>query len=417
MSLFGTKKNEESIQTKTWTVMGIVLLCLLVTGIFIYTFSISLLLVAGIVLAVYLRMIADKIKNWTGWKDMVCYGLSILITLMLLTGLGWLIGAKVQDQAKEMVQKLPEMKQRIGTAVDGSPFVKKLVGKYTAGWSKGEKKDSAAAPATNQASADSSKNNPQNSSADSTKQNEEQNTTADSTKQNEKQDTAAPPETPPSSGGSGGLSSILQKLFSSTFGLLGDLYAIFFLGIFLAAAPREYVNGIVGLLPPSAQKKGRDVMEKTGLNLKKWFKGTVYSVLITFALTAIGLLIMGVDLWLILAIIAGLLTFIPNFGPIIALIPAVMVGFLQGPQVALWIFILYFFVQLVESNIITPAIQKKMLDTPAALLLFFQMIMGALSGGWGVVLATPILVVLMTLVKELYTRNKKQPATDEPVKH
>lgn len=383
--------------------MGIVILCLLVTGIFIYTFQISLLLMAGIVLAVYLRMIADKIKKWTGWKDMLCYGLSIIITLIILIGLGWLIGAKVQYQAKEMVQQLPEMKQRLGAAVDKTPFVKKLVGKYTAGWSQGEKKDSAAVKPANQVSTDTSKNNQQNSKPDSTGQKEQQNT-------------AAQPEGQPSSGGAGGLSSILQKLFSSTFGLLGDLYAIFFLGIFLAAVPREYVNSILRLLPVSAQDKGRKLMEKTGLNLKKWFKGTVYSVLITFALTAIGLLIIGVDLWLILAIIAGLLTFIPNFGPIIALIPAVMVGFLQGPQVALWIFILYFFVQLVESNIITPTIQKKMLNTPAALLLFFQMIMGALSGGWGVVLATPILVVLMTIVKELYTGKKEQEVSEEKSK-
>ena len=198
--------------------------------------------------------------------------------------------------------------------------------------------------------------------------------------------------------------------------MLGDLYAIFFLGLFLAAAPREYVSGVVGLLPASARDKGKSVMEELGLNLKKWFKGTVYSVFITFALTAIGLLIIGVDLWLILAIIAGLLTFIPNFGPIIAIIPAVMVGFMQGPQVALWIFILYFFVQLVESNIITPFIQKKMLDTPAALLLFFQMTMGAVGGGWGIVLATPILVVLMTLVRKLYTDNMPLPVAEEESK-
>ena len=379
--------------------MGIVLLCLLVTGIFIYSFNISLLLMAGIVLAVYLRMIADKIKKWTGWKDMVCYGLSIFITLLILTGLGWLIGTKVQDQAKEMVQQLPEMKKRIGTAVDKAPLVKKLVGKYTTGWSEGEKKDSTAAKSTSQAGADSLKNNRQNNTADSSRENEQQQTTAKA------QASSSP--------GGGGLTGTLQKLFSSTFGLLGDLYAIFFLGIFLAAAPREYVDGMLRLLPAPARNKGRAVMEATGLNLKKWFKGTVYSVLITFALTAIGLLIIGVDLWLILAIIAGLLTFIPNFGPIIAIIPAVMVGFLQGPQIALWIFILYFFVQLVESNIITPAIQKKMLDTPAALLLFFQMIMGALSGGWGVVLATPILVVLMTLVRELYTGKTPAPVAEE----
>lgn len=392
--------------------MGIVLLCLLVTGIFIYSFNIFLLLVAGIVLAVYLRMISDKIKKWTGWKDMVCYGLSILITLLILTGLGWLIGAKVQDQAKEMTEQLPEMKKRIGTAVDKAPLVKKLVGKYTKGWSEGEKKDSSAATKqTTPVTADSSKSNTQTSTADSSKSTS-QTTNTDSSKQSGAQQTSAEPKEPSSSGG-GGIAGPLQKLFSSTFGLLGDLYAIFFLGLFLAAAPREYVNGVVGLLPVSAREKGKSVMEELGLNLKKWFKGTVYSVFITFALTAIGLLIIGVDLWLILAIIAGLLTFIPNFGPIIAIIPAVMVGFMQGPQVALWIFILYFFVQLVESNIITPFIQKKMLDTPAALLLFFQMIMGAVGGGWGVVLATPILVVLMTLVRKLYTDNMPEPVADE----
>ncbi len=395
--------------------MGIVLFCLLVTGIFIYSFNISLLLMAGIVLAAYLRMIADKIKKWTGWKDMICYGLSIFITLVILAGLGWLIGAKVQDQAKEFEQQLPEMKKRVATTVDKTPLVKKLVGKYTTGWSEGEKKDSTAAPKSSpQASTDSSNSNQQSNNADSSK-NISQNTSADSSRQNEKQQTTAEPKAKSSTGG-GGITGTLQKLFSSTFGLLGDLYAIFFLAIFLAAAPREYVNGMVSLLPASAREKGRAVIEEIGVNLKKWFKGTVYSVFITFALTAIGLLIIGVDIWLILAITAGLLTFIPNFGPIIAIIPAVMVGFMQGPEVALWIFILYFFVQLVESNIITPAIQKKMLDTPAALLLFFQMIMGALSGGWGVVLATPILVVLMTLVRELYTRNTPELVADEKSK-
>lgn len=152
--------------------MGIVILCLLVTGIFIYSFNIFLLLMAGIVLAVYLRMISDKIKKWTGWKDMVCYGLSIFITLGILTGLGWLIGAKVQDQAKEMTEQLPEMKKRIGTAVDKAPLVKKLVGKYTKGWSEGGKKDSTAATKeTTAASADSSKSNTQKSTADSSKNN------------------------------------------------------------------------------------------------------------------------------------------------------------------------------------------------------------------------------------------------------
>ena len=152
-------------------------------------------------------------------------------------------------------------------------------------------------------------------------------------------------------------------------------------------------------------------MQQMGLNLRSWFKGMTYSVLITFALTAAGLLTLGVDMWLVLAISAGLLTFIPNFGPIIALIPAVLVGLLDSPQQALYIAILYILVQTVESNLITPFIQKKMINVPAALLLFFQMLMGFINGGWGVIMATPVLVVLMTIVQELYVGKPKEEKT------
>lgn len=199
------------------------------------------------------------------------------------------------------------------------------------------------------------------------------------------------------------MGSMFKKFFTSTFGFLGDLYTVFFLGLFLAATPKEYVKGIVSLVPRKGRSKANKVLETMGLNLRSWFKGMTYSVLITFALTAGGLLALGVDQWLILSLLAGLLTFIPNFGPIISLIPAVLVGFLDSAQQALYIGILYFFVQLIESNLITPYIQNKMLSIPAALLLFFQMLMGILGGAWGVVMATPFLVVIMTLVQELYS--------------
>ena len=88
---------------------------------------------------------------------------------------------------------------------------------------------------------------------------------------------------------------------------------------------------------------------------------------VVFVLTSIGLLIIGVPLWLVLAIIAGLLNFIPNFGPLIAMIPAVLVGLLQGPQTALLIAGLYMLVQFLESNLITPTVQQKLVSIPPAL--------------------------------------------------
>jgi predicted PurR-regulated permease PerM len=149
-------------------------------------------------------------------------------------------------------------------------------------------------------------------------------------------------------------------------------------------------------------------MKKLGTSLTKWLKGQIFAMFVVFILTAIGLLIIGVPMWLVLSLIAGLLNFIPNFGPLIAMVPAVLIGFLGGPTTAMIVAGLYILVQILESNIITPQIQKKMLDVPPALIIIAQLVMGVLTGGWGLILATPVMVVMMVLVKELYVDKQEE---------
>jgi disulfide bond formation protein DsbB len=86
-----------------------------------------------------------------------------------------------------------------------------------------------------------------------------------------------------------------------------------------------------------------------GDNLKKWLKGNIFSMTVVMILTAIGLAIVGVPMWLVLAIITGILNFIPNFGPLIAMILAVLVSFMQGPTTATIVAGMYIVIQVVES--------------------------------------------------------------------
>ena len=109
---------------------------------------------------------------------------------------------------------------------------------------------------------------------------------------------------------------------------------------------------------------------------------------------------------LTLALIAGLLNFIPNFGPIIALVPAVLIALLQGPQTALLIVALYTFIQIIQSTVTQPLIQKKMISMPPGLLVFGQVTMGVLAGFWGVLLATPLIAIIMLLVNKLYVEKQ-----------
>lgn len=209
-----------------------------------------------------------------------------------------------------------------------------------------------------------------------------------------------------SSGTQEKLQSLAKGFFKSTFGVLGDIYVILFIGIFFTVSPKIYKEGIIQLIPRKGKAKAKIVLDKTGGNLRKWLKGKLFAMLVVFVLTSIGLLIIGVPMWLVLALIAGLLNFIPNFGPLIAMIPAVLVGLVQAPSTALWVAILYILVQVAESNFITPMVQQRLISIPPALIIIAQMLMAPLTGGWGLVLATPLMVIIMVLVKELYIKKQ-----------
>ncbi|TYB76580.1 AI-2E family transporter [Bizionia gelidisalsuginis] len=197
------------------------------------------------------------------------------------------------------------------------------------------------------------------------------------------------------------------QFFQSSFGVFGDIYVVLFIGIFFTISPKTYTNGIVQLIPVRGQQKAKDVLDKLGEQLRKWLKGKLFSMFVVFILTAIGLAILGMPLWLVLALLAGLISFIPNFGPILALIPAVLVALLQSPTMAALVVGLYILIQFIESNFITTLVQKKLLNMPPALIIIAQLLMGVLTGGWGLILATPLTVIVIVLVQKLYLKDRQ----------
>jgi len=202
-------------------------------------------------------------------------------------------------------------------------------------------------------------------------------------------------------------SAVIKSFFRSTFGVLGDVYVVLFLGLFFTASSKTYVSGFIKLIPPKSRPKAEDVVTKIGSTLTKWLKGKIFSMLVVAVLTAIGLWAIGMPMIFVLALIAGLLNFIPNFGPLLAMIPAVLVGLMQGTTTALLVAGLYIVVQMLESNVITPQIQKRLISIPPALIILGQLFMGVLTGGWGLVLATPIIAILMVVLQELYIKPKE----------
>ncbi len=121
-------------------------------------------------------------------------------------------------------------------------------------------------------------------------------------------------------------------------------------------------------------------------------------------LTWLGLSFLGIELAATLAIVAALLTFIPNFGPIISAVPAVLLGLMQSPMTALWVVLLYIVVQLIESNLVTPLLQYRALSLPPVLVITAQLAASVWMGVLGLVVSTPLLIVATVLVRNLTCR-------------
>lgn len=209
-----------------------------------------------------------------------------------------------------------------------------------------------------------------------------------------------------SDGNSSKMISSFQDVFRTSFGIVGDVYIILFIGIFFTVNPKLYREGIIKLVPTAGKERARAVMKRLDFTLKGWLKGMLLAMFFISILTFIGLSIIGVPMGLALAFLAGLLNFIPNFGPLIAMIPAVLIGFTESVNTALFIALLYIVIQATESNVITPTIQNVMIKIPPALIIISQVLFGTLTGGLGIILATPLLVVIIVIVDELYVKQQ-----------
>ena len=204
------------------------------------------------------------------------------------------------------------------------------------------------------------------------------------------------------------LSSILPKaglFFSGIVGALGSAAIILFVGIYFAAQPQVYIEGLVTLAPRRHRRRAREVLEEIGRTLAQWLLGKVLSMIVVGVVTGIALALLGNPLALILGIITGALDFIPYLGPIMAGVPAVLIAFTESPAMALYTALVFVAVQMAEGYLLLPLVERRTVSLPPALTITMQVLLGTFFGLTGVALATPLTAVLVVLVAMLYVQD------------
>ncbi|HEX8232409.1 MAG TPA: AI-2E family transporter [Caulobacteraceae bacterium] len=204
------------------------------------------------------------------------------------------------------------------------------------------------------------------------------------------------------------------RIAAGVAGALTNLLLVIVAGIMLAIQPRAYRDGLLMLFPRGLRPRLKEALDASGVALHRWLLGTLVSMTVIGVLTGIGLAVVGVPSPLALGLFAGLAQFVPIVGPIVSAIPGLVIAASGGPQMLLWTFLVYFGVQQIESNLVTPFVQRRMVSIPLAVSLFSVVAFGMLLGALGVLLATPLAVTAFVLIKVLYVRDVLGEEVDVP---
>lgn len=222
-------------------------------------------------------------------------------------------------------------------------------------------------------------------------------------------------------GYAGSISSGLGTVTRALGGILGGLTTallIAIIGIYIALEPKLYERGFAWMLPDAKREGFFDLAKRMGYTMRRLMAGRLigmaFEAAFTYAMLAwIAPLVVGapVPMAALLAILTGILAFVPNLGAIISGVLMVLVGFSGGVDMGIYTIVVYFFVQNFDGYVIVPMIAKKTVDLAPALVLAMQLIMGILFGIIGLLLADP----LLAMIKVALERRAAANAEDEKV--
>ena len=199
-----------------------------------------------------------------------------------------------------------------------------------------------------------------------------------------------------------GASRYLFPFITSTVQVIGGLLLIVFLSIYFAADPDLYRRGALALLPARRRERGAQVLDRIATVLRKWLVTQLIAMAVIGTVTTIALLILDVKAAFALGLLAGLFEFIPTVGPLLSAIPGVAMAFLDSPEKAVYVAIVYWGIQFLENHILIPLLMKGGMDLPPALTVLSQALLALVFGFLGLMVAVPMLATVMVVIQMLY---------------
>ena len=211
----------------------------------------------------------------------------------------------------------------------------------------------------------------------------------------------------------GQVSSLRGFVFTTVTSTLAGFAAlayVVFLTMYVAIEPDTYRRGLLLLIPVTSRNRGALVFDAVTATLRTWLATQFIAMVVIGLVSTLTLLLLGVKSAIPLGILAGILEFVPNLGPLLSAIPAVLIAFADSPQKALLVILAYWGIQFLENNLLIPHLMREQLDLPPALTLLWQALMAIIFGILGLFVAVPLLAAGFVIVRYVYVRGEVPPA-------
>ncbi len=192
---------------------------------------------------------------------------------------------------------------------------------------------------------------------------------------------------------------------SNSLNVVVNLLLVLILTLMLLVDPEPYRKSFIRLFPSFYRRRVDTILAQCEVALRGWLVGILFNMFVIASLSFLGLLLLGVPLALAQAALAGILTFIPNIGPALSVVPPIAIALLDAPWKAIAVLILYVLIQQVETNLLTPYVMAQQVSLLPAVTLMAQVFFATFFGFLGLLLALPLTVVGQVWLKEVIIKD------------
>ena len=204
--------------------------------------------------------------------------------------------------------------------------------------------------------------------------------------------------------GLGTVSKYLFSFVSNTLAAIAAFVMLVFLAMYIGAEPDVYRGWMLSVVPAASRAHARIVFDGISTVLRKWLVTQLVAMVVIGTVSFIALMLLDVKAAFALGFIAGLLEFIPTVGPVLSAVPAVLMGFVDSPEKALGVAVVYWGIQFLENNLLIPFLMRGEMDLPPAITLIAQTLMTLVFGFLGLMVAVPLTAAVLVPLRMMAER-------------